>query len=172
MCIAIMLKISSWKLYNWHPLVVKLICHQAVVVSTCGGPPGGPPDGPPGGPPCGPPGGLPGGPPGVLPGGPPGGPPCGPPGGLPGGPPVGLPGGPLGGPPGVPPVGRWSARLVLVCIAVMLKLSSWKLYKGHQLVVKLSFHKAVVVSTGGREVLLCNWSTWCSTRCSTRCSSR
>ena len=148
MCIAIMLKISSWKLYNWHPLVVKLICHQAVVVSTCGGPPGGPPDGPPGGPPCGPPG------------------------GLPGGPPVGLPGGPLGGPPGVSPVGRWSARLVLVCIAVMLKLSSWKLYNGHQLVVKLSFHKAVVVSTGGREVLLCNWSTWCSTRCSTRWSAR
>ena len=51
---------------------------------------------------------------------------------------------------------RQVVHQVPVCIAVMLKLSSWKLYKGHQLLVKLSYYQSVVVSTGGGEVFLCN----------------
>ena len=45
----------------------------------------------------------------------------------------------------------------LVCIAVMLQMGTWSLYKHHQLVVKLSCHKVVVVLTEGGDVLISNW---------------
>ena len=62
----------------------------------------------------------------------------------------GWQGGPFVGPP--------------MCISSMLQLSTWKLYKWNQLVLKLSCHQAVVVLTGGGEVLLCYWSTWWSAK--------